>query len=136
MAAVGPDHRLARERTITFRALAQERLIALPRGTGGRSALDEGFAAVGLSLRVTFEAGDPRVLMDLAQRGLGVAILPASAPEDLHVLRVRPRMRSRLELVWRADTAPSPASRALIARMRQALVDPTAGRPADGGELS
>jgi DNA-binding transcriptional LysR family regulator len=129
VAAVHPDHYLANGRTITVRALHHEALIALPRGTGGRTALDEGFAALGLTPRVAFEAGDPRVLMDLARRGLGVAILPASAPEDFHVLRIRPRMRSRLELVWRADAPPSSAARALIARARRALVKPTTGRP-------
>lgn len=131
--AVAPGHPLAAGRTITVRALGDERLIALPRGTGGRTALEEGFAAAGLSPRVAFESGDPRVLMALAGRGLGVAILPASAPDDLHVLRISPRMRSRLGLVWRADAAPSPAAGALITRMRAALVGPSAG--ARGGPL-
>jgi DNA-binding transcriptional LysR family regulator len=121
VAAVGPGHRLAGRRTISVRALGDERLIALARGTGGRTALDEGFAAAGLAPRVAFEAGDPLVLMELAQRGLGVAILPASAPVDLHVLEISPRMRSRLELVWRANAAPTPAATALIARTRQSL---------------
>jgi DNA-binding transcriptional LysR family regulator len=121
VAAVHLSHPLATRRTITVPALAEEALIALPRGTGGRTALDEAFAAAGLSPRVAFEAGDPRILMDLADRGLGVAILPASAPENLHVLSIRPRVRSRLELVWRADPPPSPAARVLIARARQTL---------------
>jgi DNA-binding transcriptional LysR family regulator len=127
VAAVHPDHRLGGRGAITVRALRDEPLIALPRGTGGRTALEDGFAAAGLSPRVAFEAGDPRVLMDLARRALGVAILPASAPEDLHVLRISPRMRSRLELVWRAGVAPSPAAGALLDRIRQALKEPTGG---------
>jgi DNA-binding transcriptional LysR family regulator len=129
VAAVGSGHRLAGRSTITVHALAAERLIALPRGTGGRSALDAAFKAAGLSAHVALEAGDPRVLMDLASRGLGVAILPASAPEHLHVVRIRPQLRSRLELVWRADASPSPAARALIARARQVLADPADRRP-------
>jgi DNA-binding transcriptional LysR family regulator len=56
-------------------------------------------------------AGDPRVLMDLARAGLDVAIVPASAAEGLHVLEIRPRLRSRLELVWR------------VRRTREALAD-------------
>jgi DNA-binding transcriptional LysR family regulator len=130
VAAVEPNHRLAGRTTISLRALADERLIALPRGTGGRAALDAGFKAAGLSPHVALEAGDPRVLMDLAHRGLGVAILPASAPEHLHVLRIRPRMRSRLELVWRADGPASPAAGALIARARQTLANPADRRSA------
>jgi DNA-binding transcriptional LysR family regulator len=121
VAAVAGGHRLASRRSVSLRALRDEALIALPPGTGGRTALDRGFAALGLAPRVTLEAGDPRVLMDLAGRGLGVAIVPESAPEDLHVLALRPALRSRLDLVWRADDAPSPAARELLERTRQAL---------------
>ena len=121
VAAVHAGHRLARRRTVTLRALGDEALIALPRGTGGRTALERGFAAIGLTPRVALEAGDPRVLMDLARRGLGVAIVPASAPEGLHPLEIRPRLRSRLELVWREGAQASPAARALVARTRRTL---------------
>jgi DNA-binding transcriptional LysR family regulator len=121
VAAVDAGHRLAGRRTVTLRTLADEPLIALPRGTGGRTALERGFAAIGVAPRVALEAGDPRVLMDLARRGLGVAILPASAPEDLHVVAIRPRLRSRLELVWRGDGETSPAARELLGRARAAL---------------
>lgn len=121
VAAVHRGHHLARRQRISARALADEALIALPRGTGGRAALEDRFTADGISTRIAFEASDPRVLMDLARRGLGVAILPASAPEDLHVLRITPRMRSRLDLVWRADARTSPAARGLITVARGSL---------------
>src|SRR4051812_40260059 len=122
VAAVRPSHPLAGRRTISPRGLDGEALIALPRGTGGRAALERGFAAAGLAPRVAFEAGDPRVLMDLARRGLGVAIVPASAPEDLHAIEIRPRLRSRLELVRRRGT-PAPAAGELLERLTAALVD-------------
>jgi DNA-binding transcriptional LysR family regulator len=121
VAAVAPGHRLAARASLALRGLRDEALIALPRGTGGRAALEAGFAAAGITPRVALEAGDPRALMELARRGLGVAILPASTPTDLHVLTLRPQLRSRLELVWRADAAPSPAARALLAAARRAL---------------
>jgi DNA-binding transcriptional LysR family regulator len=121
VAAVAPGHRLASRTTVTLRALHGEALIALPPGTGGRTALERGFAGLGLAPRVALEAGDPRVLMDLARRGLGVAIVPESAPEGLHVLVLRPALRSRRELVWPAGDAPSPAARELLERTRSAL---------------
>jgi DNA-binding transcriptional LysR family regulator len=124
VAAVHRGHRLAARRTVTLRHLRDEPLIALPRGTGGRTALERGFAAAGLAPRVALEAGDPRVLMDLARRGLGVAIVPASAPEGLHALEIRPRLRSRLELAWRPAADASPAARELVARLRAALIAP------------
>jgi DNA-binding transcriptional LysR family regulator len=121
VAAVAPDHRLAARGSVTLRALRDEALIALPPGTGGRTALERGFAARGLSPRVALEAGDPLVLIELARRGLGVAIVPESAPEDLRVLALRPVLRSRLDLVWRSGDTPSPAARELLARTRAAL---------------
>jgi DNA-binding transcriptional LysR family regulator len=121
VAAVHREHRLATRRTVTLRQLRDEPLIALPLGTGGRTALERGFAAAGLAPRVALEAGDPRVLMELARRGLGVAIVPASAPEGLHAIEIRPRLRSRLELAWRPGAHASPAARELVARLRAAL---------------
>ena len=121
VAAVPEDHALAGQRAIGIEALAEHPLIALPPHTGGRTALEDGFARAGRPLRVSLEAGDPRVLMQLAAQGLGVAIVPASAPHDLRVVRITPSMRSRLELVWRTDGAPSPAAAAFIGEARAAL---------------
>jgi hypothetical protein len=47
------------------------------------------------------------------------------------VLAIRPRLRSRLELVWRPG-AQAPAAQELVERLRAALVDrpsPAAPRP-------
>jgi DNA-binding transcriptional LysR family regulator len=115
VAAVSHEHPLARRRAITVAELGRERLIALPRGTGGRAALEAGLASAGASGRVALEAGDPVVLMELARRGLGVAVVPASAPEDLWVISIRPALRSRLDLLWRSAGEESPAARAFIA---------------------
>jgi len=49
---------------------------------------------------------------------------PESAPEDLHPLPIRPPMRSRLDLVRRAGGPAGPAARALLVRVRAALVEP------------
>lgn len=117
VAAVDPAHPLAGRGSITLAALTEQPLISLPRGTGLRSALDDACAAHGLRPRIAFEAGDPKILAELARRGLGVAILPASTAQSdsLHALQiVRPRLRGRIELVWRAGGPLSPAARALI----------------------
>jgi DNA-binding transcriptional LysR family regulator len=121
LAAVPPGHPLARRRSVTARALAEHPLVTLPRGTGLRAALDAGFRARGLTPRIAIEAGDPRVLADLARRGLGVAVLPGAHPEGLLSVEVTaPRMRSSLVLVWRADGAPAPAAAAFLALARDA----------------
>lgn len=109
--------------------------MALPKGTGLRTALDRAFAAEGLTPRIAFEAADPNVLVQLAVRGLGVAVVPESLARyhegDVRVLGiVRPRLRGVLALAWRAEGPIGPAARALIAFARTHLPRPTPpGRP-------
>jgi DNA-binding transcriptional LysR family regulator len=123
VAAVAAGHPLADRSTVALADLAGLPLISLPRGTGLRAALDDGCAAAGVQPAIAFEAADPRILAELARRGLGVAILAASmireGPGALHGLDiVRPRLRGRIELVWRASGPISPAARALIEAAR------------------
>ncbi len=79
VAVVGRDDPLAGRATVTLAALSDRALISLPIGSGLRSIIDEACAAAGLSPRIAFEASEPPVLVKLAARGLGVAIVPASA---------------------------------------------------------
>src|SRR4051812_4223133 len=111
-AAVAPGHRLAARKTVTLRALRDEALIALPAGTGGRTALERGFAALGHAPRVALEAGDPLGLLQLPRRGPRVAIVPQAAPEHPHPLAPGPGPRSRPQPLWRPGGAPTPAPRA------------------------
>ncbi len=121
-AAVAREHELASRSSVPVRALAEHDLIALPRGTGGRTALETACARAGVAPRIVIEASDPRVLAAMAQRGLGVAILPDSGWEDLTLVpTVRPELRSSLVLAWREAGPASPAARALIAFAREAL---------------
>lgn len=121
-AAVAPDHQLASRSSVPIRALAAHDLIALPRGTGGRTALEAACARAGVAPRIVIEASDPRVLAAMAERRLGVAVLPDSGWKDLTLIPiVRPELRSRLALAWRDAGPASPAARALIAFARESL---------------
>lgn len=63
------------------------------------------------------EAATPDALADLAARGLGVAIVPGSVAgerTDVHAVSIRPELRGRLVLAWRATGPISPAARVLI----------------------
>lgn len=128
VAAVALDDALASRRTVALTALAERDLVCLPPGTGIRDALEAAFAAAGAQPRVAYEAGDPRIVADLAARGLGVAILPRSLAQaradTLHAVALRPAPRARLELAWRATGPVSPAARALTALARERLVAP------------
>lgn len=125
-ASMSRDHPLAGRSSITLRTLAEQDLVSLPKGTGLRAVLDEACAAAGLRPRIAFEAGEPPVLAQLAAHGLGVAVLPESATasradELASMPIVRPRLRGRIALAWRAEGPRGPAARALIARARAVL---------------
>jgi DNA-binding transcriptional LysR family regulator len=121
VAAVSPEDPLAAQRSITVAQLRNLPLVSLPRGTGVRAALDAACADAGFTPRIALEASALPMVAQLAQRGLGVAILPASAAPDgaLRTLPIcEPRLRSRLELAWNPSAAHSPAASALIEHTR------------------
>jgi DNA-binding transcriptional LysR family regulator len=121
VAAVSPDDALAAERSVALEQLRDQPLISLPRGTGVRTALDAACADAGFTPRIVLEASALPMVAQLAQRGLGVAILPASAAPGggLRALPIgKPQLRSRLELAWNPAAAHSPAARALIEHTR------------------
>ncbi|WP_055701200.1 MULTISPECIES: LysR family transcriptional regulator [Streptomyces] len=130
VAAVAPDDPLLAPEgrtSVPLAELAGRPLICLPRGTGVRGVLDRACAQAGFKPRIAFEAAAPPVLVRLAARGLGVAVLPGltdaqAAAVGLRALEITdPRSRGRIALVWRSDGPASPAARALLGRLREAL---------------
>jgi DNA-binding transcriptional LysR family regulator len=110
-------------------------LICLPPGSGLRACLEEACAEAGFRPYVAFESTDPRMLMQLAAAGLGIAVLSQSGARsragNLRMLRLSgTTARARLLLAWRDDAATSPAARALIAHARAAV----SGEPDGLGE--
>lgn len=123
-AAVCHDDALARETTIGLAALAERSLIALPVGTGVRARLDQACVAAGVSARIAYEASTPIALAELAERGLGVAILPSSVSRTrpgLHALAITPVMRGRLVLAWRSTGPTNPATSVLVQMARRLI---------------
>ena len=123
-AAVCQTDPLAKRKKIRLTDLRDRTLIALPVGAGIRHQFDRACAQAGVSPRIAFEASTPLALVDLAGRGLGVAIVPASVPRgrpDLHALTFVPELRGRLVLAWRSAGPISPAARVLIDRARRLL---------------
>jgi DNA-binding transcriptional LysR family regulator len=108
--------------TITVAALADRTLISpVPRGTGLRAALEQACTAAGFAPHVAFEAGDPRLLAELAARDLGVAVVPqsvaATCHDQLHTLSItEPELSGRIALAWRTTGPISPPARALLTR--------------------
>lgn len=133
VAAVSTASPLTARTTLPVEALRDHPLICLPRGTGVRAALDAACGRAGFQPRIVLEATALPMVAQLAGRGLGVAILPASSARAhepaLHILAIgRPPVRSRLELAWHPATATSPAAVALIEHARAFVRRLEAGR--------
>ncbi|MCX2950026.1 LysR family transcriptional regulator [Lentzea sp. NEAU-D7] len=113
VAAVADSDAWYGRESVALDELLERGLISLPPGTGLRGALD---AACGARRpRIAFEASAPPMVITLAQRGLGPAILASSMVSGLHAVRITdPSPRSRLAFAWRAEGPHSPAARALI----------------------
>lgn len=123
-AAVSRDDPLSSHASITLAQLCERPLIALPAGTGLRTTLDAACKREGLVPHIAFEASSPLALADLAEHGLGVAIVPESVAHgrpSLHALRIAPQLRGRLVWAWARGTS-SPAARVLRERAGQLLV--------------
>jgi DNA-binding transcriptional LysR family regulator len=130
VAAAPPGHPLAEPgHTCTLSEVTAYPLVCMPSGTGVRSVLDAACARRELVPQIALVASAPDAVADLAQRGLGVAILSESmaAVQDgrLQTLPIADvDIASILALVWRSE--PSPALRELLAHARAAF----APRPA------
>jgi DNA-binding transcriptional LysR family regulator len=117
LAAVAPlDHVLGR--------LVTHPLVCLPPGTGVRTVLDRACAARNLRPTIALQASAPDAVIDLARRGLGVAVLSASmtAPLEGDLARVRitgVELAAVLALVWKHTV--NPARDALIRKCADAF---------------
>jgi DNA-binding transcriptional LysR family regulator len=121
VAVVAADRAGGERGALPVTDLAGRRLIALPRGTGGRAALDEACARAGVTADVAFEATGPHMVLRLAAQGLGTGLVSASvgaAFGGVRALSLKPPVRSRIELAWRAGGPSSPAGQVLLAVAR------------------
>src|SRR6476661_3692099 len=79
--AVHRTHPVATAASVTVDALARDDVIVLKTGFGLRGRVEEIWADAGADLRVGFEAEDVHTARGLVAAGLGVAVLPAFAPQ-------------------------------------------------------
>jgi DNA-binding transcriptional LysR family regulator len=82
LAALPPGHRLADAPSVPLRALAEDDWIAAPLAGLPLGALRDGDGA-GFRPRLRFEGDDFRTVLALVAAGLGIALLPQLAAQDL-----------------------------------------------------
>ncbi|WP_194835306.1 LysR family transcriptional regulator [Nocardia sp. XZ_19_369] len=126
VAAVAADDR-THGADIPLTDLRDHPLICLPPGTGIRGVLERSCAAVGFEPNIAFEAAAPPLLLQLAARGLGIAVVPQLTAAEAKAFGVRtiriiePELHGRLALAWRTDRPAAPAAKVLIGQLRIAL---------------
>jgi DNA-binding transcriptional LysR family regulator len=109
---VGTPKLLPRRRgRVELNGLSDASFVDFPTGWGVRTAVDQAFAAAGVSRRVPVEVADVGTLLQLLRAGLGVALLPRSLLGDDDALQVR-RLASPMS--WRVVMA-LPAGRPIRA---------------------
>ncbi|WP_067467511.1 LysR family transcriptional regulator [Nocardia amamiensis] len=112
---------------IPLAALRDRPLICLPPGTGIRGVFQRACAAAGFEPSIAYEAAAPPLLLRLAARGLGVAVVPALTTQEAAAFGVRtvrivePELRGQLALAWRTDQPGSPAAKVLLGQLRIAM---------------
>ncbi len=126
LAAAVPDgHPLVASDGVTLAELAGFPLVTLPEGTGVRTVLDLACARAGFCPGIALQCSAPDAVVDLAARGLGVAVLSASMAAGYRdrlttvpILGID--VPAVLSLVW--TTPESVALRELLVHCRHAFL--------------
>ena len=119
------DHQLTSRKTLTFKDLAEERLISMPTEAAARRALDAASAAAGVTLDSHFTVGQFTTAFRLVAQGLGVAIVPETYfagpyPDDTESRPLRASGAvQRLGIIGRRDRAIAPAAAAFLTVLRK-----------------
>jgi LysR family transcriptional activator of glutamate synthase operon len=110
--SVPATHHLAGRRNVRMSELADEDFVLLEPGYGLRQITDELCAAAGFRPAIAFEGQESDTVRGLVAAGLGVALLPGFEPEPpagVVEVRLHPRAKRTIGLVWPAGDALTPA---------------------------
>jgi LysR family transcriptional activator of glutamate synthase operon len=119
------DHPLAARESVHVRDLRSERMVAFPHGATIRATFERAAATAGFAPHVAFESNDVTRTQALVERGLGLAILPASdttrMPSSLVTVALTPggTLTHEVFVAWRAERRLSPAASAFRTLARE-----------------
>jgi DNA-binding transcriptional LysR family regulator len=130
VAAIPAGHPLTKKRRVTLADVSAYPIVCMPQGTGIRTVFDQACAAQGIRPRIALQASAAGAIVDLASRGLGVAILSKSMAANFrHELNARTiddvEIPALLALVW--ATTKSAALRELLHHARETFTEPKTG---------
>jgi len=105
--------------TIDLEQLSRLPLVALAESYDLRDATDDAFRAAGLTPSLVVEGAEMDAVLRFVERGIGVAVVPATVPVDRPTLRpVRltdPQLERTIVLAHRNDVKPTRAADAMRA---------------------
>ncbi|AVT28812.1 LysR family transcriptional regulator [Plantactinospora sp. BC1] len=112
VALVPPEHPLAAREKIGLADIAEHPVICMPEGTGIRTVFDRACVNRRVQPTIALQASAATTIVELAIRGLGVAILSESMTDEyedrLTALRVRDvDIPALLALVWKPTQSPA-----------------------------
>ena len=82
VAIASPNHKLAKQKTISAYTLAGERLILGERGGNTRRLIDQFFAQAGVTLHVAMELSRQQAIRRMVEADMGVGIVPLQSVID------------------------------------------------------
>ncbi|GAB2559914.1 LysR family transcriptional regulator [Leucobacter ruminantium] len=127
--------RSAGERPVSLRELARVPQVLFPGNYDLRVAVDAALGAEGLTPTVAVEGAEMDAALRFAERGFGVAVVPAMVAVDRPQLRATPladaALTRTISVARRSDMSPTHASVAL-----QALIEEVADRFAAPGSAT
>jgi LysR family transcriptional regulator, carnitine catabolism transcriptional activator len=112
-------HRLSAMRSIALKDIGDEPMISMPSDSGLRRTLDMAANDRGVVFNHSIITNQFGSLFDFVARGLGLAIVPASAlppasGSAIVVRALRPAITRRIGILRLADKSPMPASHAFL----------------------
>lgn len=121
---VNSEHPWTKLKQIELQELHGHPFITRPQGSQTRSWIDQLLTQHGVLPRVIAEFDNPEAIMQAVASGMGVTILPAwglyerSSGAKLHRLTIKNlALRRMLKLIWNADVALKPVSRAFLSHL-------------------
>ena len=115
------------ESAIDIALLATLPLVAFAQSYDLRAATDAAFRSAGLAPTVVIEGAEMDAVLRFVERGLGVAVVPATVLVDRPSLRavrlIEPRLTRTISIAHRSDVNPTRAAEA----MRELIIATAAG---------
>jgi DNA-binding transcriptional LysR family regulator len=118
LVALPRNHPLAKNKTISVQAMAQQPFVMSKAGC--EPLIQRIYRQEGLTPNVRYEARDVSTVLGMVREGLGVSIVPELAlPQKVSGIRLiplRPVVRREIVAATRGEQSTSPAAKAFLAR--------------------